>query len=237
MIVVRKPQDIFQVEGRIQNGTFHGRWHFSYEQYQDPEYVHFGQLKLLNDFTLSPGALFPLHLHRHVEIISYCAGGEFCHEDEYNKSEVLKKGWVQRTTVGQGMHHSVINNRQDIMMRFIQMWFYPSELDLEPSIEQKRVEKADRTDCFLPIVSNEHEGALSINSDAQIYSSFLQAGKNLKYQLRDGGGVYFYVIDGGPVQVNNNTIQTFGAAKIMDEIGLEVRSEVNTELLLIDVSL
>ncbi len=237
MIVVRKPQDIFQVDGRIQNGTFHGRWHFSYEQYQDPEYVHFGQLQLFNDFTLSPGALFPLHLHREIEIISYCAGGEFCHEDEGGISGVLKKGWVQRTTVGKGMLHSVINNRQDIPMRFIQMWFEPSKLDLEPSIEQIKVEKLDRTNCILPVVSNDHEGALSINSDAQIYSSFLQAGKNLKYQLRDGRGVYFYVIDGGPVQVNNNTIQTFGAAKIMDEIGLEVRSEVNTELLLIDVSL
>ncbi len=237
MIVVRKPQDIFQVEGRIQNGTFCGRWHFSYEQYHDPEYTHFGSLHAFNDFTLSPGALFPLHLHKQIEIISYSVGGVFCHEDKFGRENILRKGWVQRTTVGKGMHHSVVNNRYDVSMRFIQMWFSPSELDLKPSIEHKKVEKEDRMNCFLPIVSNNYEHALSINSDIHVFSSFLQAGRSTEHRLGKKRGEYLYVIEGGPVKVGGHAITKFGAAKIMNESELQVKAETDTELLLIDVLL
>ncbi|MFX1301559.1 MAG: pirin family protein, partial [Promethearchaeota archaeon] len=194
MIVIRKPQEIYQIDGRIQNGTFHGRWHFSFDQYRDPEYVHFGPLRVFNDDTLSPGAVWPLHPHREIEVVTYCADGEFRHADEHGEGGILKKGWVQHTTIGTGMFHSEINNRQDVTMRFIQMWFFPSESGLEPSLEQKKVEKGERTNRFLPLVSNEHEGSLPIHSDAQVQSSFLQADRILEYHLKEGRGAYFYVL-------------------------------------------
>jgi redox-sensitive bicupin YhaK (pirin superfamily) len=237
IILIREPQSIFQTKGKTQNGTFYGLWHFSYEQYYNPEYTHFGPLHAFNDFTLSPRALFPLHLHKQIEIISYSVGGEFCHEDKLGKENILKKGWIQRTTVGKGMHHSVVNNRQNVPMRFIQMWFSPSELDLEPSIEHKKVEKEERMNCFLPIVSNEYEDALSIHSDVHLFSSFLQVGRTIEYRLAKRRGAYLYVIEGGPVKVRGHIIPKLGAAKIMNESELQLKTETDTELLLIDVLL
>jgi hypothetical protein len=237
MIITRKPQEIYQIDGRIQNGSFHGRWHFSFDQYRDPDYVHFGPLRVFNDDTLSPGAVWPLHPHKEIEVVTYCAEGEFRHADEHGEGDVLKKGWLQHTTVGSGMFHSEINNRQDVPMRFIQMWFFPSESGLEPSLEQKKVEKVDRTNRFLPIVSNEHEDALPIHSDAQVYSSFLQAGRSLDYHLKEGRGGYFYVLEGGPVDLNGHQIPMFGAAKIINEKELYVKAEDDVELLLVDVLL
>src|SRR5208337_881963 len=154
MIYVRSPETIYLARGRIQNGTFEGRWHFSFDQYQDPEYVHFGSLRVFNDDTLSPGAVWPLHPHRNIEVVTYCAAGEFRHADERGVGQVLKKGWVQHTTVGSGMYHSEINNLADEPMRFIQMWFSPREKDLEPGLQQKAVEPEERTGRFLPLVSN-----------------------------------------------------------------------------------
>ncbi len=52
-----QPGTIYQAHGKIQNGTFHGRWHFSFDQYYDPEYTHFGALCVFNDDTLSSGAV------------------------------------------------------------------------------------------------------------------------------------------------------------------------------------
>jgi redox-sensitive bicupin YhaK (pirin superfamily) len=75
MIVVRKPESVYQVRGGIQNGVFHGRWHFSFDQYHDPQYMRFGALRVLNDDTLSPGAVWPLHPHREIEVVTYCADG------------------------------------------------------------------------------------------------------------------------------------------------------------------
>lgn len=67
MIIIRPPESIYQARGVIENGTFEGRWHFSFDQYYDPEFEHFGTLRVFNDDTLSPGATWPLHPHRDIE--------------------------------------------------------------------------------------------------------------------------------------------------------------------------
>lgn len=237
MITIRRPEDIFQASGEIQDGTFRGRWHFSFDEYYDPAYSQFGTLRVFNDDTLTPGAVWPLHYHREVEVVTYCAGGEFRHEDERGKGGILKKGWVQHTTVGKGMYHSEINNRPDEPMRFIQMWFFPSEPDLEPLVAQKRVELTERANRFLPLVSNAHKDALTIHSDAEVYSSFLQADQSINFQMKDNWGIYLYVLEGGTVEVNRHFIPPLGAAKIVEETGIQVKAEVGTELLLVHVLL
>ena len=74
-IVVRKSENIYRSHGSIENGTFLGRWHFSFDQYRDPQFMHFGTLRVFNDDTLSPGAVWPLHPHHDIEVVTYCAEG------------------------------------------------------------------------------------------------------------------------------------------------------------------
>jgi hypothetical protein len=237
MITVRQPEEIYQARGEIEGGTFHGRWHFSFDQYRDSEHMRFGSLRVFNDDTLSPGAVWPLHHHENIEVVTYCAAGEFRHADQRGKGEVLKQGWVQHTTVGRGMYHSEINNRPDQLMRFIQMWFLPAEQDLEPAVEQKAVSQEERLNRFLPLVSNDHKGALPIRADAQVYSCFLQTGKAVNYQINQGWGVYLYVLEGGPVQLNGHLIPALGAAQVQQEKTLRVEAEGDAELLMVTVRL
>jgi redox-sensitive bicupin YhaK (pirin superfamily) len=236
-IIARKPEDIYQVNGQIVNGTFHGRWHFSFDMYVDPEYMQFGTLRVFNDDTLSPGAIWPLHPHSEIEVVTYCAGGEFRHADEHGKGGILKKGWVQHTTVGKGMMHSEINNSRKETMRFIQMWFAPSKRGLEPSVQQKAVKKEERTNRLFPLVSNNHPKALHIASDAEVYSCFLEKGNVLRHHIKDRHGAYLYVLEGGTVKANDNVVHPFGAAKAIGKLELTIRAEEDSELLLIEVLL
>jgi len=235
MIRVRDPKSIYQIDGEITNGSFHGRWHFAFGDYYDPQFEDFGALRVFNDDTLTPGAVWPLHPHRDNEVVTYCASGEFRHADERGKGGVLQKGWVQHTTVGRGMWHSEINNRPDQPVRFIQMWFYPAQAGLEPSVEQKAVEKTDRTDRFLPIVSNEDKGSLPIAADARVFSSFLHSGKTEHYDLEEGRGLYLYVLEGGPITVNGAMVPTLGSAMITGERAIHLYAEEDAELLLVEV--
>jgi len=236
-IIIRKPESIYQIQGEITKGTFHGRWHFSFGDNYDPEHVQFGALRVFNDDTLSPGAVWPLHPHHDIEVVTYCAEGEFRHADQRGKGSVLKKGWVQHTTVGRGMLHSEINNRSDLPMRFIQMWFIPYERHLAPSVEQKEVEKKERTNRLLPLVSNEHDDVLPIHSDARVYSCFLQGGHSVEHSLREGRGAYVYVLEGDPVEANGNRIPLLGAAQVMGAMDLQMSTDGEAELLLVDVAL
>lgn len=41
-IIIRKPDSIYHIRGEIVNGTFQGRWHFSFGDNYDPEHLQFG---------------------------------------------------------------------------------------------------------------------------------------------------------------------------------------------------
>ncbi len=238
MIRVRPPESIYQAHGAIQNGTFTGRWHFSFDDYADPEFVQFGTLRVFNDDTLSPGATWPLHPHRNIEVVTYCAGGEFLHADEQGEGKVLQKGWVQHTTVGKGMYHAEINNRADEPMRFIQMWFLPWEKDLTPALQQKAVTPAERTNRFLPLVGNHFPGALPIFSEAQVFSCLVTPGRTCNRTASPRAmGVYLYVLEGGPVSLNGRPLPALGAAMASAEPRLEIIAEAAAELLLVEVQL
>lgn len=237
MITVRTPESIFQVQGKIQDGTFKGRWHFSFGQFYDPEYTSFGSLRVFNDDSLSPGSVWPLHYHEEIEVVTYCAGGEFQHADEHGKGGILEKGWVQHTTVGSGMYHSEINNRPDKPMRFVQMWFFPDTPGLIPSVQQKAVEEGERTNIFLPLASNRHPDALLLHADAVVLSCFITGGRNADYHVGEDRGAYLYLLEGAPVEVNGRTVQEFGAAKIVEESVITVRAVADSELLLVDTRL
>lgn len=239
MIFIRSPESIYQAKGSIQNGTFHGRWHFSFSDYYDPKHMNFGTLRVFNDDTLSPGSVWPLHPHKDNEVVTYCVEGEFKHADELGEGGILKKGWVQHTTVGRGMWHSEINNAPDKPMRFIQMWFTPSIGGLPPSVEQKQVNREARTNRFLPLVSNEYPDALPIVSDAHVFSCFLQSKMKIDYHLKPSRGAYLYVLEGGPVLLNGQPLQALAAAVVEDEAMFEVmgNDKVDAELLMVDVRL
>lgn len=239
MITIRSPDSIYQSTGEIEHGTFRGRWHFSFGEYYDPEHMGFGPLRVFNDDTLSPGAVWPLHHHEEIEVVTYCVQGVFRHADQRGEGGILKPGWVQHTTVGSGMYHSEINASPDGPMRFIQLWFMPDRPGLKPSVEQKPVEKAERIDRLLPLVSNRATGALRIHQDVEVFSSHVRDGLSVAHLGKKGRGAYLYVIDGGPVVLNGKkTVPTLGAAIVIDEPELEIQAQHDSaELLLVDVPL
>lgn len=235
MIVPRAPDSIHVERGRIEHGTFEGRWHFSFGDYHDPAEMGFGSLRVFNDDTLSPGAVWPLHPHREIEVVTYCAEGVFRHADEHGVGGVLREGWVQHTTVGRGMHHSEINDRPDAPMRFIQMWLRPRERGLAPHVEQRPVEPAERADRWLPLVSNEDAGALPVHQDARVLACRLAKGQRVSHDLRPRRDAYLYVVRGGPVSVEGHRIPALGAAKVLRQRALLVDADETAELLLVEV--
>ncbi|HEV2119507.1 MAG TPA: pirin family protein [Candidatus Bathyarchaeia archaeon] len=236
-ITVRPASTLYQASGRIQEGTFRGRWHFSFDTYNSPQYNGFGNLRVLNDDTLSPGAVWPLHPHTQNEVVTYVVEGEFRHEDERGKGGVLHNGGVQHTTVGRGMYHSEINNRRDIPMRFIQIWYYPEMLNMTPSVEQQEVDRSERTNQWLPLVAYKNPETLPLRADGAVLSSFLQPGHKINCQVREDYGLYLYVLEGGPVSVNDRLLPEFNATQITGEGIVATTAEKEAELLLLEVNL
>jgi len=126
MISFRRKDEIYHKEG----GWFAANWHFSFDEYFDPQNMGFGTLRVFNDDRLVPGAVWPMHPHRDIEGLTYVVEGTFKHADSLGNGGVLPAGSVQRMTLGSGAYHSEQNGSQTEPIRFIQMWIMPRERGL-----------------------------------------------------------------------------------------------------------
>jgi redox-sensitive bicupin YhaK (pirin superfamily) len=214
MIEVRRDSEINDKEG----GWFRARWHFSFDDYFDPEYTSFGSLRVFNDDRLIPGAVWPLHPHRDIEGLTYVVEGTFQHADSLKGDDYrpLPAGSVQRMTLGSGAWHSEQNGSQTEPMRFIQMWILPNQRGLQPSVEQKVFTREDRTGRLLKAISGDDGGAVLVHQDASVYVSSLSPGAEVAHTLDPGHGLYLYVISGS-LRLGGERLTTGDAARIRDE--------------------
>ena len=214
--------------------TFH---HFSFADYQNPDKMNFGPLRVFNDDEIQPDTGFDFHHHRDMEIVTYVIDGELEHKDNQGNHGVIYPGEVQRMTAGSGIMHAESNHSKDKPLRLLQMWVFANKKNLAPSWEQKKFTKKERTNKLVPVVvsENNHDAhALHIHQDATFYLSTLTAGGQVLHKLGPMRKSYLFVID-GKIKLDNYVMQTRDAAMISQEDDLVIRAEVPTELILIDL--
>lgn len=232
-IKIRRDKEVHDIDG----GWFQARWHYSFDSYRDPEYTIFGRLRVFNDDRLIPGAVWPLHPHQNVEGLTYVVEGSFGHKDDVGGAfGPLPAGSVQRMTLGSGAWHSELNASETEPMRFIQMWILPDQLGLKPGVEQKAFTTADRHNKLLKAISKDGGDAVLVNGDAHIYVSRIDSGVELKYDIDDNRGVYFYVISGA-VELNGNLLEIGDNAQVIDEDLISIRGVETAEIIFVDTRL
>ena len=233
MIEVRRDEEIYEREG----GWFHARWHFSFDEYRDPDWVQFGSLRVFNDDSLVPGVAWPMHPHKDIEGLTYVVEGTFRHADNLGgEYQILPAGSVQRMSLGSGSWHSEQNASDTEPMRFIQMWIMPRERGLEPSVEQRVFTKEGRTGRLLQVISPEGGDAVLVHQDAGVHVSSLPAGTSISHKFEEGTGGYLYLIEGA-IRLNGEVLHTGDAAKIQDEPEITIEAEEPSELIMVQVRL
>ena len=231
---VRRDAEIHAADG----GWYHARWHFGFDRYADPEHVGIGTLRVFNDDTLVPGAVWPMHPHRDIEGITYVVAGHFEHADSLGSGGVLEPGGVQRMRLGRGAEHSERNHSRAEPMRFLQLWILPAERGLEPAVEQRQYTEADRRNRLLRIVKPEGSAGegVTVAQDAGIYVARLDPGATAEHAFGRGRGGYFYLI-GGEVEVNGERFSTGDAAYVRADGVFRVQADQTSELILVDTPL
>lgn len=239
MLKIRRDREIHDKQG----GWFRARWHFSFDDYRDPDYDGFGAMRVFNDDRLVPGAIWPLHPHRDVEGLTYVVAGLFGHEDNVGGAfGPLPAGSVQRMTLGSGAWHSEQNASKTEPMRFIQIWILPDEANLTPGVEQRVLGETDRTNTLLRVVAPMAEataapnGPVGVHQDASVYVARLEPQVRVRHALGEGRGAYVYLIDGAAT-FDGEAVSTGDAAQVVEQPMLEIEATELSELILVDVPL
>ena len=231
-LAVRSADEIHRTEG----GWFSARWHFSFDDYVDPEQMGFGPLRVFNDDRLIAGAVWPLHPHRDIEGITWVVEGTFEHEDSLGNGGILLPGSLQRATLGSGMWHSEKNGSQTEPMRFLQFWILPDTASLPPSLDQRTFPPQERTNRLLRVAGPDAGDPVKIHQDASVYVALLDPGAEVRHPIAPGRGAYVYRIRGGGA-FDDTPASEGASAKVWDQPEVRISATEPSEVILVDVPL
>jgi Pirin-related protein len=225
--------------GHADHGWLVSNHTFSFANYHNPERMHFGVLRVLNDDTVAEGRGFGRHPHDNMEIISIPLEGDLEHEDSMGNKAIIRKGDIQVMSAGTGIIHSEYNQNTDQTVKFLQIWVYPNQRNVSPRYDQITLDIAQRQNKFQQILSpNPDDEGVWIHQDAWFSMGHFDKDVQTKYQIKKAGnGVYIFVIKGS-VTVEGQVLETRDGFGIWDvsEINLKVTS-ADTEILLMDLSM
>ena len=213
-------------------------WHsFSFANYYNPERMHFGVLRVLNDDTIEGGTGFGMHPHDNMEIISIPLDGALEHKDSMGNKAVITAGEIQVMSAGTGIFHSEYNKSQGNASKFLQIWIFPNKRNVEPRYDQIALDVTKRTNRLQQILSPspEDEGVW-IHQDAWFHLGKFSKGSGQDYHVkRNGNGVYAFVIKGG-FMIDDLALDERDGLGIKDISSFQMTAtKDDSEILLMDV--
>jgi hypothetical protein len=221
--------------GLANHGWLVSRHTFSFANYYNPDRVHFGALRVLNDDIVEPGMGFGTHPHDNMEIISIPLSGSLAHKDSTGTEREIKSGEVQIMSAGSGINHSEYNYSKKEEVNFLQIWILPKERNIAPRYDQKDFSVALETDKLVTVVSPAKQGALWINQDAELSLGNLTKGAIVKHKIHfPGNAVYAFLIDGEAV-VNDSRLSKRDAVGYYGLKDISIEAKADSKILIIEI--
>ncbi len=222
--------------GSADYGWLKPNYYFSFSGYHNPEKVHFGALRVLNDDFIAGGGAFPPHPHDNMEIVTIPFTGALQHRDNTGGHGIIKAGDIQIMSAGTGIQHSEANASATEPVTLFQIWLFPKERNIKPRYDQRNFDISERINQWQIIVSpRKEDDALWINQDARFALSNLSAGNTLEYKNAfEGNGVFLVVIN-GTVEVGGTVLNKRDAIGISETNQFTIKASIDAELLAIEV--
>lgn len=222
--------------GRANHGWLNSYHTFSFANYHNPERMHFGALRVLNDDTVEAGMGFGTHPHDNMEIISIPLEGDLEHKDSMGNVTVIKHGDIQIMSAGTGIQHSEYNRNKDSRVKFLQIWVFPNKKMEPPRYDQITLDEADRHNRLQQILSPhpEDEGVW-IYQNAWFHLGKFDKGVQTEYDLKaSGNGVYAFILK-GDVTIDGQALNTRDGFGIWEVDKLSIKADSDAEFLLMEV--
>jgi len=223
--------------GHANHGWLDSHHTFSFANYHNPERMHFGVLRVLNDDRVDAGMGFGRHPHDNMEIISIPLEGDLKHQDSMGNTAVIKKGDIQVMSAGTGIFHSEYNNSSENLTKFLQIWVYPNKKNVSPRYDQITLNEADRHNKLQQIISpNQDDEGVWIHQDAWFHLGNFDKDFNTTYNLKKAGnGIYAFVLK-GDFTIGNIALNQRDGLGIWDTSAIDIKANSeDAQILLMEV--
>jgi redox-sensitive bicupin YhaK (pirin superfamily) len=221
--------------GLADHGWLKSRHSFSFAEYFDPDHVHFGPLRVINEDRVAPGGGFDTHGHRDMEIVSYVLAGALQHKDSMGTGSVIKPGDVQRMSAGKGVMHSEFNASKSDPVHFLQIGIVPDVTGIAPEYEQKHFAPAEKRGRLRIVAAKDgRDGAVKIHQDASVYAGLFDGAESATLALAPGRKAYIHVARGS-IAANGTALAAGDALKLTDVDAVTLERGNDAEVLVFDL--
>jgi quercetin 2,3-dioxygenase len=223
--------------GHANHGWLDTHHTFSFANYYNPDRVHFGALRVLNDDRVDPGRGFGTHPHENMEIISIPLEGDLEHKDSMDNVTIINHGDIQVMSAGTGIYHSEYNKNKETYVKFLQIWVLPNKKNVEPRYDQITLNIADRHNKLQQIVSpSPDDDGVWIYQNAWFHLGEFDKDFSAEYKIkRNGNGVYVFVIK-GELMIDGIVLNTRDGIGIWKTDKIYIKASLSgSEVLLMDV--
>lgn len=232
MLQIRRSSE----RGQANYGWLKTRYSFSFGEYRDPAHDGFRSLRVINEDHVAPGAGFPMHPHRNMEILTYILEGSLEHKDSMGNGSVIRAGEFQRMNAGSGVFHSEFNPSKSDPVHLLQIWLLPDRGGNPPEYDQRYFEDDRRENRLCLIASPDgDQRSFRIYQDAKLFHARLEAGKTLEAAL-DPERFAWVQVAKGSLQVNGSELEAGDGARIAKASSLELLARDSAEILLFDLA-
>ena len=221
--------------GFADHGWLKSAHSFSFAHWYDPQKIHFGALRVLNDDYVAGGGGFGTHPHENMEIISIPLSGDLKHQDSMGSKAIIKQGDVQIMSAGTGVSHSEINASNNEPVKFLQIWIFPKVQNISPRYDQRFFDWENKKNELVEIVSPLGGEGIGINQDAWLSIGNFDSGHSFRYKRHlEGNGIYLFSLD-GELNVEKHNLSKRDAIGFseVEDISIEIKS--NSQFLIIEV--
>ena len=220
--------------GHADHGWLNAKHSFSFASWHNPERIHFGMLRVLNDDIVAGGMGFGKHPHDNMEIITIPLSGAIQHQDSMGFSEIIEAGEVQVMSAGTGIYHSEFNPKPDQALNLFQIWIFPNQKQVTPRYAQKKYNLTHGV--FTQLVGPQQSGLDTwIHQDAWISLGEFDAQTTVNYAInKQKNGIYLMGVEGA-IQIGAQRLQSRDAIGISEIEQIDIQMEQNSKILVIEV--
>jgi len=185
--------------GHANHGWLDTYHYFSFANYYQPDRVHFGALRVINDDLVKGGYGFGKHPHDNMEIITIVLEGALEHQDSMGHTQSIHPNEVQVMSAGTGIFHSEYNHNKNQDVKLFQIWIFPETHNVTPRYEQTVFDANQRINALQTLVSpmGHPDKGLKIHQQAWIHRITLEADNVINIPLHSTNhGLYILMADG-----------------------------------------
>lgn len=210
---------------------------FSFAEYQDPDWMGFRTLRVINEDRVRPGKGFATYGHRDMEIVTWVLSGALAHRDSLGTGSTIRPGDAQRMTAGTGIRHSEFNASATDDVHFLQIWILPERSRLEPGYEQRAIAISEDAGGLALLASRDgRDGSITVHQDVSVWAGRLPAGGGAVHAILPGRHAWLQVARGA-VTVNGGASELAAGDGLAasDEPQLAITATADSEVLIFDL--